>query len=97
MFRQNLTLSFIVCISVFILAGCGKESKQDLIDFGGAQKISTESPADNGNLEVIKLSNGVVVYKDRSIYKKPDKEEKSDNDFGPRPIDFNPGSIKFNN
>ena len=90
MVRKKLKLEVILSlIMIVMLTGCSTTSPS-IIDTSGLSPSGGGAEKEDGsNYEMVKLSNGVIVYKDKSLSKKePSEDSSSGLAFGPREINF---------
>ncbi|OGI22862.1 MAG: hypothetical protein A2287_10415 [Candidatus Melainabacteria bacterium RIFOXYA12_FULL_32_12] len=98
---QWFKLKVITCIivaSTFIITGCGTTS---IVNTGNLQKnVSGDEPENNSSYEMVKLSNGLIIYRDRSVSRNSSTKSQSSSssfNFGPREVGFDPDPVAFSN
>jgi hypothetical protein len=94
-FNEKYYFFYFVCIfTLFALTGC-TQSKNNLINTDSLGKLINDSyDTQTSSHEMVKLKNGVVIYKDNTTTNTPSGY--SGVNFSPaKPIHFGPSEINF--
>lgn len=94
-YSSNILLIIAVCFFMLAITGC-KEQKNVIVntDQLGEMMDKSDYSTRSGSHQVIRLKNGVVIYKDTSTARSPSGY--SDVNFSPsKSIHFGPSEVKF--
>lgn len=95
---KRVKISLIICGIFFLLVGITgcKERKNVIVntDELGRMMHTDEAPSKSSNYEIVRLKNGVVIYKDKGTSQSPSGYK--DVSFSPaKSIHFGPSELKF--